>query len=92
MLSTAVFRLSRGLSKESFYGNTIRFYSHDPPLYRIDRCPGREQIGYGVDSEKEYFDRHDAPCPAVRYKVETPEIKVVEYVLLYCLNIFILIY
>lgn len=58
------------------YASAVRFYSAEPPYIRIDHCPGREQIGYGIDSEKMYYDRRDYPCPAVRYKRETPEIKV----------------
>lgn len=58
-------------------------YSHDdhehhgdPAVFRIDRCPYREQIGYGMEGEKQYFDDVECPAPAVRYKRETPDVLV----------------
>ncbi len=61
----------------SFYVNSLRCYSDEPQIYRVDYCPGREQIGYGINSEKLYYDRLDFPCPSVRYKRETADIKVI---------------
>lgn len=78
ILSNIVPGVVRRFPKElNMYVTTVRFYGADPPVIRIDHCPGREQIGFGIDSEKSYYDRVDFPCPAVRYKRETPDIKVI---------------
>lgn len=80
LLTSVTVRFTRLFPKEFASSvNLIRFYSDDPPYIRIDRCPGREQIGFGFSGEKDYYDRTDLPCPAVRYKKETPEIKVFTY-------------
>lgn len=78
LLHSVGIKLCRRFPKEFIAGNSVRFYSDDPPLIRIDHAPGREQIGFGQDGDKDYFDRRDMPCPAVRYKRETPEIKVLK--------------
>ena len=76
MLHSLGLKLCKQLPREIVSGNSTRLYC-DVALIRIDRCPGREQIGYGQDGDKDYFDRRDMPCPAVRYKRETPELKVI---------------
>lgn len=78
ILSNIAPGVARRIPKDlNVFVTSVRFYGADPPYIRIDHCPGREQIGYGIDSEKDYYDRLDFPCPAVRYKRETPEIKVI---------------
>lgn len=77
LISAVASRMVRRFPREYTVNATCLRYSHDdPPYIRIDHCPGREQIGYGLDSEKIYYDCAEYPVPAVRYKVETPEIKV----------------
>jgi len=42
----------------------------EPAYYQLDHCPGRPQVGYGITSEKAYFDFGDIPMPSVRFKRE----------------------
>ena len=42
----------------------------------IERHGKREVIGYGYNGQPNYMDRVDYPIPAVRFKEETPQIKV----------------
>lgn len=77
LLSIAASRAIKRLPRECLFSVTCMRYSHDdPPYIRIDHCPNREQIGYGIDSEKIYYDATDYPVPPVRYMVDTPEILV----------------
>ena len=39
------------------------------------RVGNREIVGFGRNGEPTYFDSPDCPCPAVRWREETPEIK-----------------
>ncbi|RNA21408.1 cytochrome c oxidase subunit 4 isoform mitochondrial-like [Brachionus plicatilis] len=39
------------------------------------RIGNREIVGFGRNGEPSYFDSPDCPCPAVRWKEDTPEIK-----------------
>jgi hypothetical protein len=39
------------------------------------RIGQREIVGYGRNGEPSYFDAPDCPCPAVRWREDTPEIK-----------------
>lgn len=75
LISAVASRMVRRLPREYICSiNSVRYSHDDPPYIRIDHTPGREQIGYGIDSEKIYYDATDYPVPAVRYKRETPEI------------------
>lgn len=38
------------------------------------RIGNREIVGFGRNGEPSYFDAPDCPCPAVRWKEDTPEI------------------
>ena len=42
----------------------------------IERHGKREVIGYGYNGQPNYVDRVDYPIPAIRFKEETPQIKV----------------
>ena len=42
----------------------------------IERHGKREVIGYGYNGQPNYIDRVDYPIPAVRFREETPQIKV----------------
>lgn len=45
---------------------------------RIDAYPRigkREIVGYGRNGDPSYFDAPDVPCPALRWKEDTDEIK-----------------
>ena len=35
----------------------------------------REVVGYGVNGAYEYYDIQSFPCPAIRFREETPEIR-----------------
>jgi hypothetical protein len=51
---------------------------HHPVFERINFYPRighREVVGYGRNGEPSYFDAPDCPCPAVRWREDTPEIK-----------------
>lgn len=39
------------------------------------RIGNREIVGFGRNGEPSYFDSPDCPCPAVRWREDTPEIK-----------------
>lgn len=55
-------------------------YAYDEgPYIILDQCPGREHLGFGMNSEKIYYDLTDFPFPPVRYRRETPEIMVCKY-------------
>lgn len=41
-----------------------------------DKIGTREIVGYGFNGVPNYADRLDYPLPAIRWKEETPEIKV----------------
>jgi cytochrome c oxidase subunit 4 len=34
----------------------------------------REVVGYGVNGLPQYYDHGDMPCPAVRWREDTPEL------------------
>lgn len=75
LISAVASNMIRRLPRQTVFCVTSMRYSHeDPPYIRIDHCPNREQIGYGVCSEKIYYDATDNPVPPVRYMVDTPEI------------------
>lgn len=41
-----------------------------------DKIGNREIVGYGWNSFPGYMDRVDYPMPAIRFREDTPEIKV----------------
>jgi len=49
-----------------------------PQFNQVDVYPRigkREIVGFGRNGEPTYFDAPDCPCPAVRWKEDSPEIK-----------------
>jgi len=40
----------------------------------MDRVGNRDVVGFGYNGEPTYLDRSDFPCPAVRWKENTPDI------------------
>jgi cytochrome c oxidase subunit 4 len=39
------------------------------------RIGEREIVGFGRNGEPTYYDAADSPCPAIRWKEDTPQIK-----------------
>lgn len=37
----------------------------------------REWVGYGFNGRPNYVDRNDFPLPAVRFRADTPDVKVI---------------
>lgn len=40
----------------------------------MDRVGNRDVVGFGYNGEPTYLDRVDFPCPAVRWKENTPDV------------------
>lgn len=45
-------------------------------LFTVDRIGNRDVVGFGYNGEPAYLDRTDFPCPAIRWKENTPDIMV----------------
>lgn len=45
-------------------------------LLTVDRIGNRDVVGYGFNGEPSYLDRVDFPCPAIRWKENTPDVMV----------------
>ncbi len=43
-------------------------------LFDFHITGNREIVGFGVSGHPDYQDRTDTPCPAVRFKEDSPEI------------------
>jgi len=43
----------------------------------MDRVGNRDVVGFGYNGEPAYLDRVDFPCPAVRWKENTPDVMAV---------------
>jgi len=42
----------------------------------MDRVGNRDVVGFGYNGDPVYLDRTDFPCPAIRWKENTPDIMV----------------
>jgi len=72
-MSGQVVALSRVLRTASpLYQQSVRTLIHK------SRIGSREVVGWGVNGECTYFDIIVAPFPAIRWKEDTPEIKVLK--------------
>lgn len=45
-------------------------------LMTVDRIGNRDVVGFGFNGEPVYVDRVDFPCPAIRWKENTPDVMV----------------
>lgn len=45
-------------------------------IMSLERIGNRDVVGYGFNGEPSYLDRTDFPCPAIRWKENTPDIMV----------------
>lgn len=60
------------------------FASRLRPVFQIQRCGlltmdrvgNRDVVGFGYNGEPTYLDRVDFPCPAIRWKENTPDVLV----------------
>ncbi|EZA49942.1 hypothetical protein DMN91_011833 [Ooceraea biroi] len=43
-------------------------------LFTMDRVGNRDVVGFGYNGEPTYLDRVDFPCPAIRWKENTPDV------------------
>ena len=69
-------RCGRLSSSAARLSTTPRALGGDGMPAIIERHGKREVIGYGYNGQPNYVDRVDYPIPAVRFKEETPQIKV----------------
>ncbi|XP_047520434.1 cytochrome c oxidase subunit 4 isoform 1, mitochondrial-like [Pieris napi] len=56
--------------------NAIRVPVGTRSVSELAKIGNREWVGYGFNGQPNYVDRPDYPLPAVRFGVETPDIKV----------------
>lgn len=57
------------------HGHGHHVEQHYDRIQHYPRIGQREIVGYGRNGEPSYYDEPDAPCPAVRWSVDTEEIK-----------------
>ncbi|CAG9813634.1 unnamed protein product [Phaedon cochleariae] len=50
-------------------------YMHNRSKYWLDRVGTREMVCFGMNGQPMYVDDVSFPCPAIRYKETTPQIK-----------------
>ncbi|XP_012221014.1 cytochrome c oxidase subunit 4 isoform 1, mitochondrial [Linepithema humile] len=43
-------------------------------IMTVDRIGNRDVVGFGYNGEPVYVDRVDFPCPAIRWKENTPDV------------------